>query len=91
MIPERINPKIAEKILVLKSISKILAANIPVYAPVPGNGIPIKIARAIKIPLFPDFFKIFYPALCPFNKIFLQNFPINLLSSPQWRNFFARK
>ena len=42
MIPAKITPAVIAIVLFLKSISKKLAANVPVHAPVPGNGIPTK-------------------------------------------------
>ena len=46
IIPASITPNTTATILVLKSISKILAANVPVHAPVPGSGIPTKRSNA---------------------------------------------
>ena len=49
MIPAKITPPITASTLFLKSISKILAANVPVHAPVPGNGIPTNKSSAKKV------------------------------------------
>ena len=51
IIPASITPNITAKTLDLKSISKILAASVPVQAPVPGNGIPTNNSRATNNPL----------------------------------------
>ena len=46
MIPAKSTPPMQANTLDLKSISKILAASVPVHAPVPGNGRPTKISNA---------------------------------------------
>ena len=40
MIPASTTPHITASVLFLKSISRRLAASVPVHAPVPGSGIP---------------------------------------------------
>lgn len=42
MIPDKITPAMHAVTLDLKSMSRILAAKVPVHAPVPGKGIPTK-------------------------------------------------
>ena len=53
IIPAKITPSATAEMLVLKSRFKKLAANVPVHAPVPGNGIPTNKSNAQNIPLFP--------------------------------------
>ena len=45
MMPASITPSMTAMILDLKSISKKLAASVPVHAPVPGSGIPTNSSR----------------------------------------------
>ena len=44
--PARMTPHMAAMLLFLKSMSRKLAASVPVQAPVPGSGIPTKRKRA---------------------------------------------
>ena len=60
-------PNITASTLDLKSISKILAASVPVQAPVPGNGIPTNNSRATNNP-FPAVSCSFFPPFSPFSK-----------------------
>ena len=55
-------------IIDLKSISKILAARVPVQAPVPGMGIPTNKSSARNNPL-PAFSCNFFPPFSPFSKL----------------------
>ena len=66
MTPASIIPHKHAIMLFLKSILNILAASIPVHAPVPGIGIPIKSTSAINNPL-PAVSCNFRPALLPFS------------------------
>lgn len=61
--------------LVLKSISRILAASVPVHAPVPGSGMPTKSSRASGSPR-PAFAFSFSPPFSPFSRHQVKNFPI---------------
>lgn len=76
IIPASITPSVTANILVLKSSFKKLAARVPVHAPVPGSGIPTKMSRAQKIPVFPAVFLNFSPPFSPFSKHQVKNFPI---------------
>ena len=60
-------PNITASTLDLKSISKILAASVPVQAPVPGNGIPTNNNNAQKIPLLLADSLNFLPPFSPFS------------------------
>ena len=51
MIPAIRTPNVHANTLVLKSKSRILAANVPVHAPVPGTGMPTNNNIAKNIPL----------------------------------------
>ena len=73
MIPAKITPAITETTLFLKSISKRLAASVPVQAPVPGSGIPTKRNKAQYKPR-PAFSCNFLPPFSPFSKQNLKNF-----------------
>lgn len=81
MTPASIIPHKHAIMLFLKSILNILAASIPVHAPVPGIGIPIKSTSAINNPL-PAVSCNFRPALLPFSIQNLKNFPITFLFFP---------
>lgn len=74
----------------LKSISRMLAASVPVHAPVPGTGIPTKRSNAKNNPL-PAFACSFLPPFSPFSKHQVKNFPITGLSAPQISTFLAKK
>ena len=65
MIPAKMTPNITASTLDLKFISKILAASVPVQAPVPGNGIPTNNNRATNNP-FPAVACNFLPPFSPF-------------------------
>ena len=54
MTPASKTPSITAMVVDLKSISKILAASVPVHAPVPGSGIPTNNNKATKV-LLPTF------------------------------------
>ena len=90
IIPAIITPSITATTLFLKSISKKLAARVPVHAPVPGRGIPTKSIRAINNPL-PAFAWSFLPPFSPFSIQKVKNLPINFLSLPQSKTFLAKK
>ena len=62
----------------MKSKSKILAAKVPVQAPVPGKGIPTNKNKA-KYKPFPAVFCNFLPPFSPLIKHQLKNLPMNLL------------
>ena len=81
MTPASIIPHKHAIMLFLKSILNILAASIPVHAPVPGIGIPIKSTSAINNPL-PSVSCNFRPALLLFSIQNLKNFPITFLFFP---------
>ena len=67
MIPAIRTPNAQANTLVLKSKSRILAANVPVHAPVPGTGMTTNNNIAKNIPL-PAFACSFTPAFSPFLK-----------------------
>ena len=75
MIPARMTPNITANMLDLKFMSKILAARVPVHAPVPGNGIPTSNSRATNNPL-PAVACNFFPPFSPFSKHQVKKFPI---------------
>ena len=83
-------PNITASTLDLKSMSKILAASVPVQAPVPGNGIPTNNSRATNNP-FPAVACNFLPPFSPFSRHHVKKFPITGLSAPQTRIFLAKK
>lgn len=90
MHPANSTPPSAAIVVFLKSKFKILAAKVPVHAPVPGTGIPMKSNRAT-YRLRPAFFCNFLPPFSPFFRHHEQNFPIIFLSLPQVKNFRANK
>ena len=90
MIPAKMTPNITASTLDLKFISKILAASVPVQAPVPGNGMPTNINRATNNP-FPAVACIFLPPFSPFSRHHVKKFPTTVLSAPQTRIFQAKK
>ena len=51
IIPARSTPSMTAATVDLKSISRILAASVPVHAPVPGSGMPTNKSNAINVPL----------------------------------------
>ena len=51
MIPARRTPQITEMLVFFQSMSRRLAASVPVQAPVPGSGIPTNKKRAKYKPL----------------------------------------
>jgi len=50
-MPASSTPSMTAATVDLKSISRILAASVPVHAPVPGSGIPTKSKSATNRPL----------------------------------------
>ena len=66
MTPASKTPRTTAIDVFLKSISKILAANVPVQAPVPGKGIPTNKSKATKV-LLPAFSCNFFPPFSPFS------------------------
>lgn len=65
IIPASRTPSMTAIIVDLKSMSRILAASVPVHAPVPGSGIPTNRSSAINSPglLFPVIsFRPFLPS-----------------------------
>lgn len=79
--PANRTPQKHAPMLSLKSSSNILAAKIPVHAPVPGTGIPTKRTNARNIPL-PAFFLSFFPACLPFSRQNVKKLPMYFLSFP---------
>ena len=69
MIPAKMTPNITASTLDLKFISKILAASVPVQAPLPRNGMPTNINSATNNPI-PAVTYIFLPPISQFNKNF---------------------
>ena len=55
IIPAITTPHITAITLFLNPRSRILAASVPVHAPVPGSGIPTNINNAKNKPVFPAF------------------------------------
>ena len=90
IIPASITPAITAITLFLKSISKRLAAKVPVQAPVPGSGIPTNKNSAQYKPL-PTYASNFFPPFSPLSRQNLKNFPINFLSEPHTKTFLAKK
>ena len=88
MIPAKMTPNITASTLDLKFISKILAASVPVQAPVPGNGIPTNNNRATNNP-FPAVACNFLPPFSPFSRHHVKKFPTTGLSARQ-ESFWQR-
>ena len=90
MHPASSTPESTAIVVFLKSKSRILAASVPVQAPVPGTGIPTKRNRA-KYTLWPAFFWSFLPPFSPFFRHQVKNFPMYFLSLPQTRILRAKR
>lgn len=90
MIPAKSTPAITAKTVFLNSIFKRLAANVPVQAPVPGNGMPTNRNKATKRPR-PAFSSSFWPAFVPLFKKKVHSFPMILLSCPHCKNRLAKR
>ena len=75
MTPARRTPSMTATTVDLKSMSRILAARVPVHAPVPGRGIPTNNKSATKSPL-PAFSVSFLPPFSPFSRQNVKNLPI---------------
>lgn len=91
IIPANNTPSDTAIMLVLKSNFKKLAANVPVQAPVPGNGIPTNNNNAQKIPLLLADSLNFLPPFSPFSIHQVKNFFVNFLSLPHSNTFLANK
>ena len=79
IIPARSTPSITAATVDLKSISRILAASVPVHAPVPGSGMPTNKSNAINVPL-PAFSCNFFPPFSPFSRQNEKNYQLNSCS-----------
>ena len=74
----------------LKSMSKRLAASVPVHAPVPGSGMPTNSSSAHGRPR-PAVAFSFAPPLWPFSRQKVKNLPMTGLSAPHSSTLRARK
>ena len=90
MHPASSTPPMQASTLFLKPMSKMLAASVPVQAPVPGSGMPTNSSSAQNRPR-PAFSWSFWPPLSPFCRHQVKNLPIYLLSQPQARTLRAKK
>ena len=68
----------------------MLAASVPVHAPVPGSGIPTNRSSATKSPL-PAFSCSFCPPFSPFSRQKRKNLPITGLSAPHSSTRLAKR
>ena len=90
MIPARRTPEITAMQVFFQSMSKRLAARVPVQAPVPGKGRPTNKKRAKYSPL-PAFSCNLTPPRCPFSRQKVQ-IPLRIfLSCPHSKNFRANR
>ena len=91
MIAARSTPSMTAQTEDLKSMSRMLAARVPVHAPVPGMGMPTNSSRARKRPFLLAFCLSFSPAMCPFSRHQVKKGPMKRLSFPHSSTFLAKK
>ena len=90
MHPASSTPPIQASTLRRKSISRRLAARVPVQAPVPGRGMPTNSSSAQNRPR-PALAWSFSPPFLPFSRQKVKNLPMTGLSRPHSSTFRAKK
>lgn len=89
IVPATKTPPMQARTLFLNPMSRILAARVPVHAPVPGRGIPTKRRSATNNP-WPAFSCSFLPPFSPFSRQNEKNLPITGLGPLPRQEFFLQ-